>query len=111
MDDQQRRMPIAAGRVVPVWMNERSMFLFNPQNRLRLLTQRVTAHSIYRASTFFTLACMLDFQVRLEAEVICCFCRHSSCRSGWSWSVSWATCGRRLSGGSLQRQVCGNTQA
>jgi hypothetical protein len=39
-----------AGRVVPVWMNERSMFLFNPQNRLRLVMKRVIAHRIYRVS-------------------------------------------------------------
>jgi hypothetical protein len=43
---------------VPVWMNERSMFLLNPQNRVRLLLQRITSHRFYRASRYQTLACM-----------------------------------------------------
>lgn len=40
---------LCAGRVVPVWMNERSMFVFGPQNRFRLSVKRVTAHRIYQA--------------------------------------------------------------
>ena len=47
---------------MPVWMNERSMFLFNPQNRVRLLMQGITAHSIYRASKSYSFACMQSFK-------------------------------------------------
>ncbi len=42
------RLTEATGRVMPVWMDNRSLFVFGPRNRFRLGVKKATAHKLYQ---------------------------------------------------------------
>lgn len=39
------------GRVVPNWVDDRSLWLFGPHNRVRAAVKRATAHRAYQVPT------------------------------------------------------------